>query len=212
MGEIRHRQLREMRRLHGALRLRGERRDRLGQASVKRLARSSRQDGSEMAPEISLDNQRPAEYFFSRNAPRSSTRSGNHANPKRSRQRLKDRKLPRFGGERAATRVRRLFRIPPALRITTSPSGVARSRLGRDRSVAGSQIRSAANIDLPRRELQATCDSMSTAAAPRAPVADCPTRQKGSRPQCRALDAMPPAEIDAATDRRAPIGGHGPVA
>ena len=70
LGHLRHRQLREVRRLHGALRLRGERREGHGAPPVEGgsgvALRGVRTEGP-MAPEIPLENQRPAEYVFSRN-------------------------------------------------------------------------------------------------------------------------------------------------
>ena len=69
LGQIRHRQLREMRRLHGPFRLRGDRGGRCGEAARGRSRRwrcAARSTTGPMAPEIALENQRPAEYVFSR--------------------------------------------------------------------------------------------------------------------------------------------------
>ena len=76
---LRHRPLRKMRELHGALRLRadGRRRPRLQQPAARRSrsrCAASRTEGP-MAPEISLENQRPAQYVFSEQVQSSSPKS-----------------------------------------------------------------------------------------------------------------------------------------
>ena len=57
-----------MRRLHGAFRLRGDRRRRDRAQAVEGAAQALRGIRTEgpMAPDIPLDKQRPAEYVFSR--------------------------------------------------------------------------------------------------------------------------------------------------
>ena len=67
LGDLRHRQVREVRRLHGALRLRADRGQCRADNPFKAMwvaLRGMRTTGP-MAPEINLENQRPAQYIFS---------------------------------------------------------------------------------------------------------------------------------------------------
>ena len=64
LGHIRHRQLREVRRLHGPLRLRGNRGDGLGSPPVESAPVALRGIETEepMVPDIPLEHQRPPQY------------------------------------------------------------------------------------------------------------------------------------------------------
>ena len=77
LGLLWHRQLRKMRRLHGPLRLRGDRGGRCVQPSHARSRRrlAGIRTKGPMAPDIPLHLQRPAEYVFSRHVEQNSRKS-----------------------------------------------------------------------------------------------------------------------------------------
>ena len=99
LGRLRHRQLREMRRLHGALRLRGDRRHRHGQAPVeggvgRAHGRADRWARWRRTSRSTISGRRNTCSHAT--SPRSSQRSGRpRPGPRRSRQRPRARKLVR---------------------------------------------------------------------------------------------------------------------